>query len=339
MKKIETKVLFRCHGLGQLMTNPTGKSNGQKYAETKEALSKAEIQLAGFSEKAVVMKQKTAEKIEKLKSEIERLEPIKDEVLLSSTAKKFLKTMAIEIRYGRKKRMENKYTKKGNLTEDASIELYSELKGEWYENNKQRKENDFFTGEWDIEIKSKESKVIAVKDIKTRFDIDTFNDHRDEDVNAKEKEQLLGYCDLLDCEKASIVNVLTNNDYSLILDEIRKETFSVKADDLAGFDVPMARVLEIGKDNIFDQESFDSFITQFFSIMVLDQLKSGETSIALGVDLPAIEMYQSFVEVPLEERIIEVEIEFNEDEINAIKQRLIECRKYLASVWNIHHIE
>ena len=339
MKKIETKVLFRCHGLGQLMTNPTGKSNEQKYAETKEALSKAEIQLAGFSEKAVVMKQKTAEKIEKLKAEIERLEPIKDEVLLSATAKKFLKTMAIEIRYGRKKRMENKYTKKGNLTEDASIELYSELKGEWYENNKQRKENDFFTGEWDIEIKNKEAKVIAVKDIKTRFDIDTFNDHRDEDVNAKEKEQLLGYCDLLDCEKASIVNVLTNNDYSLILDEIRKETFSVKADDLAGFDVPMSRVLEIGKDNIFDQESFDSFITQFFSIMALDQLKSGEISIGLGVDLPAIEMYQSFIEVPLEERIIEVEIDYNEDEIKAIKQRLVECRKYLASVWNIHHIE
>ena len=45
MKKIETKVLFRCHGLGQLMTNPTGKSNGQKYEETKEALSKAEIKV------------------------------------------------------------------------------------------------------------------------------------------------------------------------------------------------------------------------------------------------------------------------------------------------------
>lgn len=339
MKKIEAKVLFRCSGLGQLMTNPQGKSNAQKLSEAKEALLKAEIQLAGFSEKAVKSKEKTVERIEKLKAEIERLEPIKDEVLLSSTAKKYLKTMAIEIRYARKKRMENKYTKKGNLTEDESVELYSDFTGQWHENNKVRKENEIFTGEWDIEIQDKNGKVIAVKDIKTRYDIDSFNDHRDEDVQAKEREQLLGYCDILGCEKASIVNVLTNNDYSLILDEIRKETFSIKADQITGFDVPMWRVLEIFKDNIFDQETFKKSIIEYYSELILSDLKSNQINPAIGVDSEALEMYKSFIEVPLDERIIETEIEVSSEEIAEIKARCENARKYLASVWNIHHKE
>ena len=100
-----------------------------------------------------------SEKINEQEIKIAELEKVKDIPTLSATCKKLLKSMANEMRYHRKKRIDNKYTKKGTIQEDESIEIYSDFKGESYENNKQRMQNDYFDGEWDIEIRNSNNEI------------------------------------------------------------------------------------------------------------------------------------------------------------------------------------
>lgn len=145
-------------------------------------------------------------------------------------------------------------------------------------------------------MSNSKGKIVRVDDIKSRYDVDTFEDNRDEDVKAKERDQLLGYIDLLDCESAAIINVLTNNDFTLIQDQIKAETFRAKPDELdAVGDLNMSRVLEIAKDNIFDEEGFEAFIVYHYSEATLAELKAGTA------EEQAQEMFDGFVEIPLEE--------------------------------------
>lgn len=337
MKRIETKVLFRPHLFGKLMTNPQGKTNAQKYAEALASLDKTVKDLEATSDKAIKTREKLQEKAKKLKAEIQELEKVKDEVLLSKTCRDALKTMAIEIRYKRRKRLENKYVKKGLLNEPDSTELYSEWKGEYLEQNKTRRQNDYFTGETDLEFLDESGAVEKVTDVKTCFDIDTFEDNRDEEAKKDHKFQLLGYCDLTGAKTSSVAYCLTNSDFSIINEEIRRETFKLKADELEGFDVPLKRVLEIAKDHIFDYETYIDFLVnspiQYLTRDEVTEIMKGEHP-----DEEAQEVFNSFVEVELENRVIEIEVERDDEEIESMKRRADECRKYLAAKYNIHHV-
>jgi hypothetical protein len=230
--------------------------------------------------------------------------------------------------------MTNKYIKKGLAVEAQSIEIFSEFKGELLENNTERVTNDFFTGETDLNFLDALGDVQKVTDIKSSYDIDSFEDNRDEDAKKDNRLQLLGYCDLHKCKFASVANVLTDNDFTLINDEIRRETYTTKADNLEGFEIPACRIIEIAKDNIFTFTNFFEFLKLHFPAPFLIGLMEGRSE-----DEKALEVFNSFVEVDLMDRVIEIEIESDEDEIEAIKKRVLECRKYLAAKYNIHHIE
>ena len=374
MQRIEKNILFRCSGIGQIMTDPRGKTNGEKYVEALDKVKATEEKVGKLEEKLILQKKEIetlkpekdnevptrkgskspkeryeiavagrvkiaeeisalVEKLEELRAQSEELEKVKDVPSLSATCRNYLKTMAIEIRYNRRKRMENRYTKKGKAVEDASIELYSEYMGESFDNNKKRLENDHFTGEWDIEEEGKNGVTVNVKDIKSRYDIDSFFDHLDEDAQAKDRYQLLGYTDLKNSKSASVVNVLTNNDYALIIDEIKREAYNTKPDDLEGFEAPLHRIIEIAKDQIFDLISFREFLFTQISLADFEDLDEGTHP-----NEDAQTMFNSFIEVPLEERIIETEVARDEEEIERMKKRVEECRTYLAQKYNIHHV-
>lgn len=357
------------------MTNPTGRTNAQKYEDsigtvearknsleelrvkrTQAELMVKELEVGKDNEVSERKNWKSpAEKyriavadelkysgrydamnvlLEMAEQKMTELEKMKDVPVLSKECRNFLKTMAIEMRYNRRKRMDNKYLKKGRAVEDESIALYSELKGEYYENNKERRSNEWFTGEWDVREDGMDGLPTAVKEFKSRYDIDSFEDNRDEDTKKKERIQVLGYLDILKCPNGSIVNVLTNNDFDLIRDEIRREAFQYKPDELNGFDVPVARKIEIAKDNLFDKDAFDEFLH-----LELGEFEAGHLAIGESENEEAQAMYDSFVEVPLEDRIIEIEVEYDEEEIQAIKERIAECRVFMALMYNIHHVQ
>jgi hypothetical protein len=333
MKKIETKILFRAHAAGKIMTEAQGKSNKEKYFEALKSLEKTNEDVLKCSEKAIKTREKLEAKADKLVLEIEELEKVKDKIQLSKTCRDYLKTMAIELRYNRRKRMVNKYVKKGKAVEDDSILIYSEFTGEYLEKNTERINNDFFTGECDLNFMDVDNSCEKVTDIKSSFDIDSFEDNRDEDAKKDNRYQLLVYCDLWDAKRASVANVLTDNDFSLIKDELRRETFNFKPEELDGFELPNWRKIEIAKDNIFTYSTFLEFLATELEPLELDLLVRGESK-----DLKALEMFKSFVEVELSDRVIEIEIERDNEEIEKIKEKVKICREYMAEKYNIHHV-
>lgn len=380
MKKVEAKILFRPHYLGELVTKPQGKTNFQRWEEQKEKVSKLELKAEEQAQKIKKLTEeikalepekenetparknakspaekyrelqakakKELEKAEELRDAISRevfecakLEGFKNKIELSNTCKKRLKTIAIELRYKRRKRLQNKYFKKGLEHEDEGAELYSEYLGEHLVVEKERIKNDYFTGETDLRKRNKEGEVIEITDVKNRFDLDTFEDNRGEEIAHAHKWQGFGYADLYPTAKVfKVCNVLCDLNLTLTDDEIRRETYNTKAEDLtATGSLKNARLIEIVKEHIYSRENFIKCLSLHIEEDELLKLNKGESA-----DEEAQKMFNEFIELDLDERIIEQKIEITEEvraEIENAKKILDACRDYLREVYNIHHIE
>ena len=380
MRKIETEILFRPHYLAELTGEARGKSNAAIFKEESEKKEALEIKAMEQAQKVFSAKQalellepekdnytpartgakspaeKHAEAGEKLKKEQSKLEEInkkleevldrlpeleakKDKVTLSETAKKRLTTIAIEIKYKRRKRLLNKYVLKGLRKEEEGGEIYSEFTGEALVIEKERKKNDWFTGETDIRKHNKAGEVIEITDIKNRYDLDTLEDRRGEEMDRENKCQLLGYLDLYPTAKVlKVANVLCSNDFQLINDEIRGETYRTRPDELtATGELKDARIIEIAKESIYTKEEFLEFLALKIDAEKLGQLIRGNCE-----DLEAQKVFNDFIELDIEERVIEQVLEVTEkewEELERIKKYLQASREYLAEVYNIHHVK
>jgi len=378
MRKVETEILFRPHYLSELISKPIGKSNFEIYKDAKEKAEKLaeKLELENAKLKALnddltaleavkhndvparkgskSPKEKYFEQLQKIEkqdekvkeliakqieaeAEKEKAEKNKDKINLSKSAKKRLKTIAIEIKYKRRKRLINKYVRKGLLKEDEGAELYSEFLGEALTVEKERKKSDYFTGETDLRKYNKDGEVIEITDIKNRYDLDTLEDRRGEEMDAENAAQLLGYLDLYPTAKClKIANVLCDNDFTLINDEIRAETFRTKAEELnATGSLNDSRIIEIAKENIYSKSRFIAFLSMHIDSDTIYQLVRGKCK-----DEEAQQAFDDFIELEIEERIIEQVQEVTDEhftKLEEVKKILDECRNYLAETYNIHH--
>jgi hypothetical protein len=102
--------------------------------------------------------------------------------------------------YGYSSQMTNKYVEKGIEVEDKSIELLNTVKLANYKKNVVRLENDFLTGECDINDEVNDEII----DIKSSWSLETFP-ALPSDINIKDYEmQLRGYMMLYGRSKASV---------------------------------------------------------------------------------------------------------------------------------------
>lgn len=136
--------------------------------------------------------------------------PRKKSETLSATCKTYIKELVKEDLFGYKSTIDSKYLTKGIDMEDTSIDLYNEVHGTLYLKNTERLENEFITGECDINA---EDKII---DIKSSWSLETFP-ASPEDVNNKDYEwQLRGYMMLYNKPKAELAYCMVNTpDYLL----------------------------------------------------------------------------------------------------------------------------
>ena len=120
--------------------------------------------------------------------------------VLSETAKSEMIKIAKEDFYGYSSYMTNKYVEKGIEVEDKSIELLNTIKLANYKKNVTRLENDFLTGECDINDEVNDEII----DIKSSWSLETFP-ALPSDINIKDYEmQLRGYMMLYNRSKASV---------------------------------------------------------------------------------------------------------------------------------------
>lgn len=136
---------------------------------------------------------------------------------LSDGAKTYLDTIFKEKVFNRKKDIQSKYLAKGISVEEENINQYNEVRGTFLIKNEVRYENDFFSGEMDIE---EDDEII---DFKSSWDYETFPLFKDDVPNEDYEYQLQAYMDLRpNVKKAKLVYGLVDTPDELILDEKRK---------------------------------------------------------------------------------------------------------------------
>tara|TARA_R110000803_G_scaffold43674_3_gene92971 strand:+ start:619 stop:1239 length:621 start_codon:yes stop_codon:yes gene_type:complete len=136
--------------------------------------------------------------------------PKKKTEKLSAGCKTFIKDLVKEELFGYKSKIESKYLTKGTDVEDASIDLYNEVYDTLYLKNTVRLENDFISGECDINGDG------LIVDVKSSWSLETFP-ATPQDINNKGYEwQLRGYMWLYEQPRAELAYCIVNTPDELL---------------------------------------------------------------------------------------------------------------------------
>lgn len=174
---------------------------------------------------------------------------------LSATTQEYLLGVYIEQVYGRGEDIGNKYTEKGNLTEEDSLTLMQghyrqqeDYKSVLLLKNKERFENNYFTGEPDLILPDR------IADAKSSWNIWTFFKAVQETAAGKGNKmyywQLQGYMDLVDRDRADLCYCLNNTPEYMISDEFSRQVYRKGIED--GSEEMMELEEQIRKNMEFD---------------------------------------------------------------------------------------
>ena len=138
--------------------------------------------------------------------------------VLSKTCKTYLQELAIEEMYGIKKEFSSRYTDKGNIVENESIELAQQvLDSGFMHKNEEQLSNDYLTGTPDVNTND------ILLDIKSSYDGTTFPFFAEEIPTKDYYYQLQGYMALTGKRESLLVYCLTNTPSEIVEDEIRRQ--------------------------------------------------------------------------------------------------------------------
>lgn len=215
MREIPT-FRIRCSSIGQIMTEPRGKSVKQKIADLYAKLAEQNTRLETIKPTLKSYGQQQ-ERIAKTEAEIERLLPHADDPNLSTTCISFLEKWANEFVYERRVEFRSKMTDKGNIVEDDAIVYASGWVKEMglSAKNEEKFRNDFLQGSPDV-ISDE-----YVFDTKCSWNHDTFPLYSTELPEADYDWQVKGYMALTGKTKGRVVYVLMSMPDEMIEREAR----------------------------------------------------------------------------------------------------------------------
>jgi hypothetical protein len=249
-----------------------------------------------------------------------------DKLIYSKENPSLPKTMETELRkiyrsekYNRKFLFTNKYIKKGISQEEESFTTYQEwlleVKGikTFLKNNKERIEDDFFTGETDS-FKEFHNTFDYGFDIKTSWSLETFP-FKEDDLETRYEWQNLVYMHLTGIKKWKTVYALVNCTESALFNEKMKYNYAY---DIDKSDLNIEKYNEVCRDleklHIVD---YDKFVYYY---PAHDLMISRE------------EWRDNNLDIPLKDRIIEKTVLYDENKINFLKERINIARKYLSEL-------
>lgn len=222
----------------------------------------------------------------------------------SLTCKRKLVQMYRELTWQRRSDKGNKYTEKGNMVEEDSITLYSRVKKEIFKKNEIRLTNDFFTGEVDLFQGSEITKAKRTLDTKSSWDWTTFPSMLDS-IDSDYDYQGQGYMDLTGAGMHTIAYCLVNTPGDLIFKEKLNLKYSMGIIDIETPEYIEA-CIEIEKNHIYDMELFLRH-NPFFELHCKDWK----------------------FDIPMEQRVHEIDVVRDDKKIQKMKDRIIECREWM----------
>jgi hypothetical protein len=230
----------------------------------------------------------------------------------SLTCKRELVALMRQYKYGRRPKIANKYTKKGNIAEESSITLYTIVKGRFYRKNEERRENEYFSGECDLFDGETFFDSNEIVDTKSSWSMATFPSFLDEETDDDYMYQGLVYMALSKATKHIVAHCLVNTPATLLMDEKYRLK---KKHEIIDIETPeyIEDCKELEKESIFDMGLF---------------LK----------DYPWFELHTPMEEwdydIPEAKRVHEVEVFRDEAKIEGMIDRIKECRDWMNRNWH-----
>lgn len=282
---------FRCHRLGDLMTNLPGITKSQ--AATIERLEKRKA-----DHKAGVAK--VNELTPNMEADLKDLIYKRDkEDELPAGAKSYLDEVFEDVFWRRKRILQNDYLDKGLMNEQDVLELHSSIDGVTYWKNTEQFENEFIRGMPDT-IRREEDKV---KDAKANWDMGTF---RKAELSTTYTWQGKGYLWLTGLAYFELMYGLVNNPLHQITNAINSAYYGLGCPDNDDPNFINVR-RQIERNMIFDTKLFkEEYPDYIFENPVLDW------------DVPEIHRVKKF------------HVELDENDIHNIKTRVTLARIYLC---------
>ncbi len=141
--------------------------------------------------------------------------------LLSQTAKTYVEEQVLQAKYGIVKTFNSRYTDKGNLVEDESINLASQyLDLGFLMKNEEHFSNEWLTGTPDVNTNE------ILLDVKSSWDATTFPFFATEIPNKDYYYQLHGYMELTGKQTSLLCYCLVNTPEQMVEDEVRRAHWS-----------------------------------------------------------------------------------------------------------------
>lgn len=210
---------------------------------------------------------------------------------LSVGAQTYCKKWLKEFLFKRRDELKNKYVKKGHSTEEDGFTLMAtELKLGMLYKNTERKENDWMTGECDLNLKDN------VYDNKASWSLDTFPMFETE-IDKKYWVQLQVYGCLWDVKNLNLCYTLNDLDDDSVYDIIKWEPDHDKR-------------YEIANRLVYTSEAFERLKSLYFDSSELN----------------------TFVEIPDEKRIKHFKFDRDDEYIEKIKYRVLDCRIFIEQL-------
>jgi len=245
-------IKFRCHYLGEIMTDPRGKSNREKLVEVSGVAEKLR-QEYGLMDPSTKRAAKKLLSLEKVVREMTELDKVKDEILLSDTCRKRLAKIYAEHAWGKSRDLVSNAIEKGLAMEEAGLDLVSEVTGNFYVKNKFRFEDEHLTGEADVVEGEDKRDADYVRDIKCSYDYESFLMHYSGEADESHIWQVHGYMALYGAKESYIDYCLVNTPGHIVQSEIRAASWRLGIiDDSAPEFQNLARKIEANHnfDNI-----------------------------------------------------------------------------------------
>ena len=224
---------------------------------------------------------------------------------LGKTGEKLARKNYLEHKYGRVKSFTSKYTDKGTKVEETSIKELSNYFQKEFTKNEVRLSDSYFTGECDIIDND------TIIDVKNSWDLYTFDDAK-HDINKDYIWQGRTYMELYKKPKFRLIYILSDAPDEMVLKSLEIESYKC--------DVPEWREVQILTEMIYTRENFERFINIR----------------GLGGDEFTDRLIDSFVDIPLNERIFYRDYNAHQESLELMQSRVIEAREYLKQIYGKH---
>lgn len=226
-----------------------------------------------------------------------------EKVKLSDGAKKYLTELVWYAKYNRSTDLTNKYLTKGIECEEKSFTLISEVANVLLLKNKERKTNEYFTGEAD-NVQGK------IRDIKTSFDVSTFPIIY-QTMDKGYEWQLRVYMDLYGFKEADLIYCLVDTPFSQVEDELKRLDWRFGIMDFNGnvLDEHKELVVETISNHIYTAKGIQRFCNQNATI--------------------PLDWFEGFKEIPGHDRVRIFSIEHSEEKIQQARDMVTLAREFM----------